>query len=258
MIHRWQQGPLVGYAFDSPGQRFQHALLTRLGGVSERPFAALNLGSTVGDAPAAVQENLRRVRALWQLQPSQVVSPHQVHGRRVARVGLAEGGQIIPETDALMTDTPGLALLLRFADCVPVLFYDSTRHVAALAHAGWRGVAAGVAPVTVAALQATFGSRPEELWAGIGPSIGPDHYIVGADVVEAVTAVLPPGATVAERSDGAWHLDLPGAVAAQLAAVGVQRIDVAGLCTACRTDEWYSHRAEQGQTGRFGVMVMLA
>ena len=247
----------MGYAFASPPPEFRHVVLTRLGGVSELPFASLNLGGTVGDAPAAVQENLRRVRALWNLTPEQVVSPHQVHGQRVTHVTRADGGQIIPESDALMTDEPGVALLLRFADCVPVLFYDRARHVAALAHAGWRGVAAGIVPATVQALGEAFGSRPEDLWAGIGPAIGPEHYEVGVDVVQAVLATLPQGAQVAQQTNGAWQLDLPGAAAAQLAAAGVAHIVASGINTAARTDEWYSHRAEQGRTGRFGVLVML-
>ncbi|MBN1874089.1 MAG: peptidoglycan editing factor PgeF, partial [Anaerolineae bacterium] len=186
---------------------------------------------------------------------------HQVHGRRVVRVTARDGGTVIPETDALITDTPGLALLLRFADCTPVLFYDACRHVAGLAHAGWRGVAAGVVPATVQAMGAAFGTQPADLWAGIGPAIGLEHYAVGPEVVEAIASPFLNGApsrnSVAVQRDGQWFLDLPGAVAAQLAAVGVPHIEQSGICTASHTGEWYSHRAEHGRTGRFGVLVML-
>lgn len=248
---------LTCYTFDGPGAGLRHALITRLGGVSTGHVASLNLGSTVGDDPAAVQENLRRVCTAFDLQRDRLVSPHQVHGCHVVRVGAADGGRIIPAADALMTDEPGVALLLRFADCAPVLFHDPVRQVTALAHAGWRGAAAGVVPATVAALGATFGSRPGDLWAGIGPAIGPEQYAVGPEVVTAIAAACPPGALIAAQRAGEWYLDLPGALAAQLRAAGVEQIALSHLCTASHTDEWYSHRAEQGKTGRFGVFVML-
>ncbi len=257
MQHHQHDG-LAWYTFSGPGRRLRHALLTRLGGVSEGAFASLNLGSTVGDAPAAVAENQRRVRAAFDLAREQLVSPHQVHGRRVAQVGRADGGSIISATDALITAEPGVALLLRFADCAPVLFYDATHGAVALAHAGWQGAAAGVVPATVRALAEAFGTRPGDLWAGIGPAIGPEDYAVGAEVVAALATTLPPGAQIAEQRAGQWYLDLPGAVAAQLAAAGVGRIESSGLYTAGHTAEWYSHRAEGGRTGRFGVLVLLA
>jgi hypothetical protein len=185
------------------------------------------------------------------------VSPHQVHGAHVATADRRDGGSVIPATDALVTNQPGLALLLRFADCVPVLFYDAVHHVIGLAHAGWRGVAAQVVPAALAHLTATFGTDPSDLWAGIGPSICSDHYAVGDAVVDAVQATLPPGAQVAFRRADQWTLDLPGAIHAQLTALGVRAIDHAGICTACRTDEWYSHRSEGGRTGRFGALIVL-
>jgi len=246
---------LVWYEFDRPGLR--NGLLTRLGGTSQGPFAGLNLGSTVGDSLAAVASNHARVFAAFGLRRSDVVSPHQVHGRRVAAVSADDGGTVIAETDALITAQPGLALLLRFADCTPVLLYDPVRHVAGLAHAGWRGVVAGVVPETVHALTTQFGTAPADLWAGIGPTIGHDHYAVGADVVDAVRATLPPHSSVASRVGEEWHLDLPEAVSAQLRMVGVTTIERSGFCTACRTEEWYSHRAEGGNTGRFGVVAVL-
>ena len=238
-------------------ERFVHAMVTRLGGVSLGSYAGLNLGGTVGDAPVAVQENHRRLFQAFSISEDQVVSPHQVHRNSVACVGLRDGGTVIPETDALTTATPGIALLLRFADCVPVLFYDPAHHVAALTHAGWRGVASEVVSATVAALTQQFGTRPRDLWAGVGPAIGVQHYEVGEDVVKAVQRTLSPGVQVAEKQGQRWHLDLPGAVGAQLQALDVGHVALSGLHTAGHTDKWYSHRAEKGKTGRFGVLVML-
>jgi hypothetical protein len=233
-------------------------MLTRLGGASQGAFEALNLGGTVGDNPRAVAANHRRVFHNLGIEPDRVVSPHQVHGSAVARVDGSDKSEVIPETDALITDEPGLALLLRFADCVPVLFYDVEHRAVGLAHAGWRGTAAGVVPACVRAMTAAFGTQPRNLWAGIGPAIGPDHYEVGGEVVKAVRATLSNPTGIAERRDGRWYLDLPGAVAAQLAALDVGRIALSGICTACHTDEWYSHRAEGGKTGRFGVIAWIA
>ncbi len=256
-MHHQERNGLAWYSFESPGHSLCTALLTRQGGVSRGALASLNLGGTVGDDPAAVAENHRRVCQTFSISREQIVSPHQVHGCHVARVGPAEGGAIIPATDALITAEPGVALLLRFADCTPVLFYDPVHNAAALAHAGWRGAAAGIVTETIRALREAFGSRPEELWAGVGPAIGPEHYAVGSEVITAIQATLPREMKVTKQCEGQHYLDLPGAVAAQLEAAGVGLIEQSGLYTAGHTDEWYSHRAEKGNTGRFGVLVML-
>ncbi len=240
-----------------PSSGFLHALITRLGGASQAPFASLNLGSTVGDDPAAVEENHRRLFNALGLARSGVVSPHQIHSAHVATVGRSHGGKVVPATDALITNQVGIALLLRFADCLPVLFYDPIHHAVGLAHAGWRGIAAQVISATVAQLGHAFGSNPHDLWAGIGPGIGKDHYPVSKAVVDAVQDTLPPDTHVASQEAGHWFLDLQGAVHAQLTALGIERIDQANICTACRTDEWYSHRAEGGKTGRFGALIAL-
>lgn len=261
-LRRVEKRGVVWYTFTRPKPAFTHAILTRQGGASLGPFAALNLGGTVGDDPDLVAENHRRVYAALAIADNAVVSPYQIHGNRVARVDVEDGGHVIPETDALITNTPGVVLLLRFADCVPVLFYDPVHHAAGLAHAGWRGVAAQVVPATVRAMVSAFDTQPQDLWAGIGPSIGPDHYAVGPEVVEAITTTLQAGDAakmgIAQQRTGQWYLDLPGAVRAQLKQSGVGTVDTAGICTACNTHEWYSHRAESGRTGRFGVTAMLA
>jgi len=252
---------LAWYAFTgeplSCHRGFTHAIVTRLGGVSLAPFDGLNLGGTVGDEPSAVKENHRLLCQALDIAPEQIVSPHQVHGNRVACVSTGDGGSTIPETDALITASPHVALLLRFADCVPVLFYDRVHHVTALSHAGWRGVAAGVVPATVGEMTRQFGTRAHDLWAGVGPAIDVTHYEVGEEVVTAVESTLSHESAVSECRGGRWYLDLPGAVAAQLRDLEVGQIELSKLSTAARTDEWYSHRAEKGKTGRFGVLVML-
>lgn len=256
-VERCQHNGLVWYRFPETAPGLEHALLTRLGGVSVGPLTSLNLGSTVGDDPVAVAENHRRVFAAFDVQRESVVTPQQVHGRHVVQVGRDDGGRLIPATDALITATPEVTLLLRFADCAPVLLFDPVRRAVGLAHAGWRGVAAGVVPATVQAMMRAFGTQPAELWAGIGPAIGPRHYAVGPEVIAAIAAAVPPQTTCAVEREGQWFLNLPAAIAAQLHAAGVLAVVPSQLDTAARTDEWYSHRAENGRTGRFGVLVRL-
>ncbi len=235
----------------------RHAVLTRIGGVSRGPYATLNLGHTVGDDLAAVEENHRRAFRVLGLASGKVVSPYQVHGARVGVVGRAHLGTVQPATDALVTATPGVPLLMRFGDCAPVLFFDPARRVIGMAHAGWRGVVAGTVEATVRTMAERLGCDPANLWAGIGPTIGPCCYEVGPETVTAVQGACPPGAGVARRVNGRVHLDLPAAVGAQLRAAGVGEIEAAGLCTACHVDEFFSHRAEHGRTGRFGVAMEL-
>ncbi len=239
------------------GRGVVHAALTRLGGVSTGPFATLNMGSTVGDDLAAVAENHRRVLAALDLNREQVVSPYQVHSANVRLVGRAHTGTVQLQTDGLLTTTPGVAILFRFADCAPIVLFDPVRRAVGLVHAGWRGAANGVVAAAVAAFVRHAGSRPSDLWAGIGPAIGPCCYEVGAEVVEAVAVACPPETPIAAQQNGALHLDLPAVVRAQLLAAGVGTVEMSGLCTACRVDEWFSHRAEGGRTGRFGMLVML-
>lgn len=232
-----------------------HTVLTRIGGVSRGPYATLNLGHTVGDDLEAVEENHRRALTPWGLDPAQVVSPWQVHGAKVAIVGREDLGDVCPETDALVTDTPGVPLLMRFGDCAPVLLCDPTRRVAAIAHAGWRGVVAGVVASTVRTMVEQFGCRTEDLWAGVGPTIGPCCYEVGPDVAAEIDGACPSSAQVIHRVNGRPHAHLPAAVEAQLRAERVEQIEQADLCTSCRVDEFFSHRAEGGRTGRFGIVI---
>lgn len=256
-LQRIEDGGVVYYQFAHltgwPGLR--HAVFTRRGGISRPPFESLNLGHTVGDDPAAVELNHRRVYRALGVEPHAVVTAWLVHGREVAVVDASHGGQVIPRTDGLITRTPGVTLFQRFADCLPILLFDPVRRAVGIAHAGWRGTLQGVAQRMVAAMGAAFGSRPEDLIAGLGPGIGPCCYEVGDDVVRAVRKTFERSEALLPRIDGSVHFALPAANAQQLAELGVRTIEVADLCTACRVDEFFSHRAERGRTGRFGVAI---
>lgn len=257
-MHQERIGGIVCYRFESlEAQGVLHAFLTRLGGVSAPPFATLNLGHTVGDNLAAVEENHRRALAALGLRREQIVSPYQVHGTHVRPVFRVHGGSVQPAADGLLTTTPGVALLLRFADCVPLLLFDPARRAVGLVHIGWRGAAGNIATAAVSAFTRYADSRPQDLWAGIGPAIGPCCYAVEPEIEAAITRAIPAATGVIQKRNGVSYLDLSGLVQAQLATAGVRQIETAYLCTACHTDEWFSHRAERGRTGRFGVVAML-
>lgn len=256
-------GALRYYRFASFGPTVAHGALTRRGGHSTPPWDGLNVGGTVGDDPAHVAANLAEIYVAFGLSAGEVTSARQVHGARVAVAGAAEQGQVLADTDALITATPGQGLLLRLADCMPVFFYAPRQSAVGLAHAGWRGTVAGIAARTAQAMVAAFGCRPEEILAGLGPAIGPCCFEVGPEVVaefEAVfggplAAALP--AIIARRdSRGHAYVDLAAANAAQLRAIGVTQIEAAGLCTACHRDEFFSHRAEHGRTGRAAAVIV--
>lgn len=259
---------LITYHFKHlTAEGLAHAIFTRLGGVSREPFGTLNVSRSVGDDEAAVVENLARVYAGLDLIPEQVATAHQVHSNRVAVVTAQDGGRLVQATDGLVTETPGLALLLRFADCQPIILYDPIHRALGLVHAGWRGLAQGIARRAVEVMQEAFGTDPADLLAGMGPAIGPCCYTVGDDVASALGYALPDWRKVmtleadqnrqGHPSGAGWRLDLPAANAQQLAAAGVRarRMEQAGLCTACHNDEFFSHRADKGQTGRFAVVA---
>jgi len=231
-----------------------HGLFTRLGGHSIGPWTSLNTGHTVGDDPQAVEANHGLICEALRIERSDIVSPHQVHSAMVRVVGREHRGQVCPETDALITACPDVPLMLRFADCVPVLLYDPCHCVVGLAHAGWRGTADGIVGATVQAMADAFGCRPSDIVAGVGPAIGPCCYEVGHDVAasfrEAPQVLHPAG-------DGHWYLDLWAANQEQLARAGVREVYMANICTACHTEEWFSHRAERGRTGRWGALIGL-
>lgn len=246
---------------------------TRHGGVSTGPYASLNLGGKTGDDPHNVCENRNRAAALFEKEAKQLVFARQVHGSNVAHVAAGFDGGAFDDADALITNARRATLVILTADCAAVFLYDPVNHAAGIAHAGWRGTVDGIAAKTVERMQREFGTSPAELIAGIGPSIGPCCYEVGDEVIFAVEARLPDyteevlvdpdmasaGSFCAAVNEGRRHFDLWRANELMLIDAGVTEanIEIARLCTACRTDLFYSHRAEKGVTGRFGGILML-
>ncbi len=251
---------LVYYQFESLARfgEVRHGVFTRLGGVSVPPFATLNTGHTVGDEPGAVAENHRRMCHMLGVEMASIASGGQVHGTGVALIRPQDRGRVQPNTDILLTDQPGIPLMQRFADCVPLVLYDPVCRVLGLAHAGWRGTVHGVALEAARAMVQAFGSRPADIVAGVGPSIGPCCYEIGSEVAARIRSNFRQGEWLYPRPDSAIHLDLWMANRQQLERAGVRQVEVAGVCTACHTEEFFSHRAERGVTGRFGVIAVLS
>jgi YfiH family protein len=247
------------YTFDIFPRSVLHGVLTRRGGVSPAPWDSLNVGGTVGDDAAHVRANrLRSFNALGR-DPASIFDVWLVHGTDVIYAeSPVDPDMDRTQADIILTDRPEITLYMRFADCVPLLFHDPIRQVIGIAHAGWMGTMKGAGRAAVEAMQSHYGCKPENILAAIGPSIGPDHYEVGADVIAKTRESFGADAgRLIEQRDGRAYLDLWTANYVQLQRAGIHHIEVAGLCTACHLDDWFSHRAEKGRTGRFSALMAL-
>lgn len=232
-----------------------HGSSTRLGGVSQAEFASLNLGYTTGDELGRVDENRDRLARALGIGVPRVL--RMEHGAGVVRLDRPVGSERLTG-DACITDRRGVSLCITTADCVPVVFYDPRRPAVGLAHAGWRGTVAGVARATVERMQADYGSRPQELLVGIAPGIGPGNFLVDEDVAQAFDRTFP-GQELAVERGVKWSVDLCEANRLQLMACGVpaERISCARLCTAERSDLFFSYRRDRGRTGRMATAIAV-
>ncbi len=257
---RWREGSgLQWLEADLGGARA--AFSTRRGGVSRAPFDALNLGVLTDDPPEAVAANRHRLAAALGLAPERIPIGLQVHGAELAFHSapqdpspFARPGSEIPKVDGHVAAEPGLAPLVFAADCLPVAL-SGPRGVAML-HCGWRGLAAGIVAAGVAAVSATD--------AAIGPGIGPCCYEVGPEVLQAfetlgegIAAADGPKSRAEDDLSAHRRLDLAEVARRLLVAAGVERIEMAGLCTSCEPELFFSHRRDRGRTGRQAGLVWL-
>jgi YfiH family protein len=219
---------------------------TRAGGVSQAPYAGLNLGAHVGDDPLSVIQNRLRLTAHFGILPAWL---SQVHGVRVVE---ADPSRVL-EADASWTSTPGIACTAMTADCLPVLFCNQAGTRVAAAHAGWRGLAAGMLEATVR----SFDGPPEQVMVWLGPAIGPQRFEVGAEVREAFLATHPQAADafVPVAEPGKFMADIYALARIRLAAVGVTAVYGGGLCTV-KDERFFSYR-RGSPTGRFASLVWL-
>jgi polyphenol oxidase len=243
---------------DWPAPGGVRALCTlRTGGASVAPYASLNLGGHVGDVPAAVAENRRRLRVEAGL-PAEPEWLEQVHGAHVADLDAApdpSGAGRMGPADAVFTRRPGRVCAILTADCLPLLLAAESGDLVAAAHAGWRGIACGVIEAAVAAVTAALPAG--RLLAWLGPAIGPRHFEIGAEVREALLAGDPGAeAAFAPNARGRFMADLGTLVRRRLEARGVDRIYGGGECTFDAADRYFSHRRD-GVTGRQAALIWL-
>jgi len=248
-----------------------HAFLTRHGGVSTGCFAGLNFSSREGDTPENVARNWQLLATAFRIDQSRFVLMRQLHGDRIVVIDGTSpaplpGGSDLPleahACDALVTNRPGLALGVKTADCVPLLLIDPVKRVVGVVHAGWRGTALNIAGQVVDTFAARFSSQPGDLLVAIGPAIGPCCYEVDAAVYEAMNVYAKAGEGPFFRSGTTkdrWMLDLTMVNRYQLEQRGVPsaQIFTGDHCTSCRSDAFYSHRRDQGRTGRHFSFLML-
>lgn len=244
-----------------------HGISARLGGISSKPYDALNMGLHVGDDKEAVLENRRRYLNALEIKAEDVCSPQQVHGTKVLRVTVGDRGKgaldyesAIAETDALITNALGVPLMLCFADCVPLLFLDPEKGAIGLAHAGWKGTVARIGVKTVEAMAKNFGTDPGKLLVGIGPSIGAECFDIGEEVARKFREAFPAyHDKILSRQEGKDHADLWEANRLQLIEAGVaaENVQCADTCTSCQHKWYFSYRADGGETGRLAAVMML-
>ncbi|PJF21432.1 MAG: peptidoglycan editing factor PgeF [Phototrophicales bacterium] len=250
---------LVYFTFEM-WESLSHGIFTRKGGVSQLPWGGLNVGGTVGDDVQAVRRNHELMYEALQVNGARACTVWQVHGADTVIVQApVEGRRWVELADGMVTNQPDTPLVMRYADCTPILFYDPLKQVIGIAHAGWRGTVQGAGVSVVKAMVQAYGCRPADIQAGIGPSIGPDCYQVGEEVVTAVQQYFgtTDGLIKRDPTDGTAYFNLWEANKRDLQRAGVHQIEVAGICTASNTDLFHSHRAEKGRTGRFGAVISL-
>lgn len=240
---------------------FYHGFSTRLGGVSKRIYSSMNLSFTRGDEEEAVLENYRRIADAIGFSMEGIVCSDQTHTVHIRQVTEADKGKGVlqkkdyTDIDGLITNVPGITLTTFYADCVPLFFLDPVNKAAGLAHSGWRGTVGRMGEKMVKAMKDAFGSEPENLYAGIGPSICQDCYEVSADVAdrfrEEFQGYEEDAGLLYKTKPGKYQLNLWKANEIVLKEAGILRehISFPGICTCCNPEFLFSHRASQGKRG---------
>jgi YfiH family protein len=232
-------------------------MTTRRGGTSTAPFDSCNLSTRAGDMPEAVAHNRACLAHAAAATP---VYLNQVHGARVVRLGReeAQAGAPVHDADACITTEPGLACTVLVADCLPALFAAPGGRAVGAAHAGWRGLAGGVLEATLHAVCEAAGCGASQVQVWLGPCIGPEHFEVGADVLEAFrrNGDADAASCFVPRAPGKWLADLPRLARARLGGAGVVSVTGGEWCTVTDASRFYSFRRDR-TTGRMAASVWI-
>lgn len=245
----------------SDGIGAPHGFTTRLGGVSKDYLSSLNLGMHRGDEPENVEKNYHILANGIGFDYDKLVLTRQTHSDIVRKVTYHDAAGVdnhsYPECDALITNTPGTALMIFTADCTPVLLWDEKTGAVGAAHAGWRGTAAKIAGKTAKAMCDAYGCKPEDIHAAIGPNIGVCCFETDGDVPEAMINAYGQGAkpNIVPKGEK-YYVNLKALNALSLQEVGVGYIDIAEECTVCQSHRFWSHRVTGGHRGSQGAVIV--
>jgi len=249
-------------------KEIRHFISTRKGGVSKPPFDSLNLGLHVGDDPDNVLKNRKRLATTIGIPLRHFTIGEQIHSGNITIISEESRGkgstnhkEAINATDAMVTNAPGICLVVLVADCVPMLFFDPVKRAIGVAHAGWKGTLQFIAQKTVRAMEKAFGSLAEDIVVGVGPSIGPCCYKVGPDIISQVEIIFytKKEYILNESKSGEGYFDLWKANLTQLLQTGIERknIEMSRMCTCHNPDVFFSYRHQKGSTGRFCAGITL-
>ncbi len=245
-----------------------HLFSTRIGGASEGIYASMNLSYARGDRKEAVDENFRRIAEIIGREIQDFVLSDQTHTTNVRKVTEEDRGKGIVyqkdycDVDGLITNERHVVLATFYADCVPLFLVDKKHRAIGLSHSGWKGTAGRMGEHTLLAMREAYGTNPEDVEIGIGPSICKDCYEVGEDVAEAFAAGFPDKVRkdiLFAKGGGKYHLDLWKAneYIFRMAGVPKEQISVTDICTCCNPNYLFSHRASQGKRGNLGAFLCL-
>lgn len=267
-VNRCKQVEYLTFPLLEQLEMVRHLFSTRMGGVSEGIFASMNLSFQRGDRKEAVDENFRRIAEVFGSTPGQIVCSKQTHTTNVRCVTKEDCGkgvvrpQDYDDVDGLITNEPGILLCTFYADCVPLYFVDTRNKAIGLGHSGWRGTVNRMGEAMLKAMQETYGTNPEDVFAAIGPSICQDCYEVGGEVALAFQQSFPEEWNYLlkdGREEGKYQLNLWEANRRILLKAGIQEhhIAVTDLCTCCNSRYLFSHRASQGKRGNLAAFMEL-
>ncbi len=254
--------PYLAYPLLEKTGAVRHGFSTRLGGVSTGHCATMNISTTRGDDPAAVEENRRRIAKAIGVRAEDMTYTNQTHTTNVAVVEAKDRGKRFMETDGMVTNVPEICLVTFYADCVPLFFVDPVHRAIGLSHSGWRGTVGKMGKVTIERMREEYGTDPTQVVAAVGPSICQDCYEVSVDVIEKFRENFDKDLwpeLFYEKADGKYQLNLWRANQAVLTEAGVQgeNIAVTNLCTHCNPDILFSHRSTGTARGNLSAFLAL-
>lgn len=254
--------PLLTYPLLEKTEFVTHGFTTRMGGISEGYCSTMNISTTRGDDPKAIEENQRRLARALGVRVEDFTYTHQTHTTNVAVVREEDRGKRFMETDGMVTDVPGICLVTFYADCVPLYFVDPVHRAIGLSHSGWRGTVKRMGQVTLERMKEAYGTKPEDVFAAIGPSICQDCYEVSGDVIEEFRKNFSEfvwSQLFYEKENGKYQLNLWRANQIVLTEAGVeaQNIAVTNLCTHCNPEILFSHRSTGVKRGNLSALLAI-